>query len=84
MRDLQSFDAVRNAPVLAAATGKVYLLDADLTTNLVSMMSTKPSTPDTLAWKTSAQPYVFCVLLTHDDDDVELIPVTAEDDLLLA
>lgn len=49
MRDLQSFDAVRNAPVLAAATGKVYLLDADLTTNLVSMMSTKPSTPDTLA-----------------------------------
>ena len=35
--------------------------------------------------KSSAQPYTLCVLLTHDDDDeVQLIPLTAEGNRLLA
>ena len=36
--------------------------------------------------KCSPQPYTLCVLLTHDDDDdeVQLIPLTAEGNRLLA
>ena len=66
------------------SSGDCVLVKADLSTNIVSMMSTKSLTPDTFCLRASAQPYVFCVILIHDDDDVELIPVSVEDEVLLA
>jgi len=75
-----------SCPAVQWANGDWVLIKADFLARKLSMVSTQASTPLTMSLKVSANlqdQYVFQVMLNDINDQVELLPVTAEDQQLL-
>ena len=74
-------------PAIQWANGDCILIKADFSAGKLSMVSTQVRTPLTMSLEVPANLqdcYVFQVIMYDCTDQVELLPVTAEDEQLLS